>query len=113
MQTISMLKVPTNSKSKTYSERPKTPLGEDTGLTSTTVSQQPSRKSTPPGVNPYQYQPAITWTHPGVYPGKTSNYAEAILAQELAGLSSTSELVVNGTTEVRKEDSKEEESREK
>ena len=102
-----MLKVPTDSKSKAYSERPITPLGENTGLTSTAVSQLPSRKSTP-GVNPYHYQPAVTWTHPGAYPGKTSNYAEAKLAQELARLTSVSKLEVNGTTEGKKEeDSKE------
>ena len=76
-----MLK-PSNSKGKTYADRPITPLGEETGLTSTPVSEHPTRGSTPrlnAAPNPYHYQPAITSTHPELTSLRrhSANYAQA------------------------------------
>lgn len=70
-----------------YAARPVTPLGEASGLTSTPVSEYPSRENSPGlektaekrnhGVNLYQYQPAMTWTHPSAFAAAcwTSNYS--------------------------------------
>ena len=67
---------------KTYADRPLTPLGEATGITSTPVSEAPSRRDTPrpdPAPNPYHYQPAITSTRPELTALRrnSSNYAQA------------------------------------
>jgi hypothetical protein len=71
----------------TYTDRPVTPLGEASGLTSTPVSEYPSRQSSPrttrttkPTVNPYQYQPAMAWAHPSVFASlcSSSNYSHTV-----------------------------------
>jgi hypothetical protein len=64
---------------KSYADRPATPLGDATGLTSTPVSEQPSRKNTPPPGNPYHYQPAIASTRPeiAILRRSSSNYIQA------------------------------------
>jgi hypothetical protein len=67
---------------KSYASRPLTPLGDAFGLTSTPVSQVSSRQNSPPPLNPYMYQPAITLTHPNVFPKSSSNYAHAVSAGE-------------------------------
>jgi hypothetical protein len=79
------LKVPQNI--RPYAARPVTPLGEASGLTSTPVSEYPSRENSPGPektaekenheVNLYQYQPAMTWTHPSAFAAArwTSNYS--------------------------------------
>jgi len=68
-------------KGKTYAERPATPLGDETGLTSTPVSEHPTRGNTPrpAAPNPYHYQPAITSTRPELTALRrnSSNYAQA------------------------------------
>jgi hypothetical protein len=67
-------------KGGTYADRPGTPLGESTGITSAPTSEHPSRKSTPPpNPNPYHYQPAIAATRPelSVLRRNSSNYAQA------------------------------------
>ena|SRR5947207_955076 len=72
-----------NNQKKSYANRPLTPLGDAFGLTSTPVSEVPSRTSSPPPpLNPYMYQPARTWTHPTVLPRSSSNYAQAVSAAE-------------------------------
>jgi hypothetical protein len=73
---------PSNLKGKTYADRPATPLGEETGLTSTPVSEHPTRGNTPrpaPAPNPYHYQPAIASTRPEFTSLRrnSSNYAQA------------------------------------
>jgi hypothetical protein len=74
---------------KPYADRPATPLGEATGLTSTPVSEHPSRRSTPPpsaqGTNPYHYQPAIASSRPelAVLRRNSSNYIQASAAEGL------------------------------
>ena len=70
------------NQNKSYADRPLTPLGDASGLTSTPVSEVSSRKNSPPPVDPYMYQPAVTWTHPSVVPNSSSNYAQAISAAE-------------------------------
>jgi len=67
---------------RTYADRPLTPLGEATGITSTPVSEAPSRGDTPrpdPAPNPYHYQPAITSTRPELAALRrhSTNYAQA------------------------------------
>jgi hypothetical protein len=69
-------------KCKTYADRPMTPLGEATGITSTPVSEAPSRGDSPrpdPAPNPYHYQPAITSQRPELAALRcnSSNYANA------------------------------------
>ena len=70
---------PPQTQTKSYADRPLTPLGEATGLTSTPVSENPSRKNTPPPSNPYHYQPAIASTRPEVAKLRrsSSNYIQA------------------------------------
>jgi|SRR5271156_2712658 len=73
---------PSDHKGRTYADRPVTPLGEASGLTSTPVSEQPSRKNTPypPQItNPYQYQPAMAASRPELAAQRrnSSNYAKA------------------------------------
>jgi hypothetical protein len=73
---------PSNPKGKTYADRPVTPLGEETGLTSTPVSEHPTRGNTPrlnAAPNPYHYQPAITSTRPELTSLRrhSTNYAQA------------------------------------
>ena len=74
---------PSNLKGKSYADRPATPLGEETGLTSTPVSEHPTRGNTPrplgPAPNPYHYQPAIASTRPELTSLRrnSSNYAQA------------------------------------
>jgi hypothetical protein len=73
---------PFNPKGKTYADRPVTPLGEETGLTSTPVSEHPTRGNTPglnAAPNPYHYQPAITSTRPELTSLRrnSTNYAQA------------------------------------
>jgi hypothetical protein len=67
------------TQTKSYADRPATPLGEATGLTSTPVSEHPSRKNTPPPGNPYHYQPAITSSRPEIAKLRRSstNYIQA------------------------------------
>jgi hypothetical protein len=79
---------PSDLKGKTYADRPTTPLGETTGLTSTPVSERPSPKSTPHPLqitNPYHYQPAMQASRPELTAQRrnSSNYAKACAA--LAG----------------------------
>lgn len=67
-------------KGGTYADRPPTPLGQTTGITSAPTSEHPSRKNTPPPTsNPYHYQPAIAATRPelSVLRRNSSNYAQA------------------------------------
>jgi hypothetical protein len=82
-----------NLKGKTYADRPATPLGEETGLTSTPVSEHPTRGNTPAPAapNPYHYQPAITSTRPELTALRrnSSNYAQAH-AESLAKLTTAS-----------------------
>jgi hypothetical protein len=80
-----------NLKGKTYADRPATPLGEETGITSTPVSEHPSRGNTPRPVNPYHYQPAISSSRPELTALRrnSSNYAQAH-AESLAKLASVS-----------------------
>lgn len=70
-----------NLKGKTYADRPATPLGDETGITSTPVSEHPSGKSTPRSTAPnaYHYQPAIASTRPELTALRrnSSNYAQA------------------------------------
>lgn len=85
---------PSNPKGKTYADRPATPLGEETGITSTPVSEQPTRGNTPrpnAAPNPYHYQPAITSTRPELTSLRrhSSNYAQA-QAESLAKLTTPS-----------------------
>ena len=61
-----------------YTDRAITPLGKETGLTSTPVSLRPSRANSPKFVDPYVYQPAAMWTHPEAVPGPTTNYLQAV-----------------------------------
>src|SRR2546423_15021025 len=61
-----------------YTDRAMTPLGNETGLTSTPVSLRPSRSNSPKSTDPYVYQPAAMWTHPNAVPGPTANYLEAV-----------------------------------
>ena len=73
---------PSNLKGKTYADRPVTPLGEETGLTSTPVSEHPTRGNTPrpnPAPNPYHYQPAIASARPELTSLRrnSTNYAQA------------------------------------
>jgi hypothetical protein len=71
---------PSNPKGKSYADRPATPLGDNTGITSTPVSQHGTPGSnTPPQPNPYHYQPAQTYTRPdlSVLRRNSSNYAQA------------------------------------
>jgi hypothetical protein len=74
---------PSTIKARGYTERPLTPLGEETGITSAPVSRHPSRASSPlPPVdvpNPYHYQPAVNSSRPEftVLRRKSSNYAQA------------------------------------
>lgn len=71
---------PSNAKGKSYADRPATPLGNSTGLTSTPVSGHGTPSSTtPPEPNPYHYQPAQTLTRPdlSVLRRNSSNYAQA------------------------------------
>jgi hypothetical protein len=76
---------------KSYGERPDTPLGPSTGLTSTPVSRHPSRSGTPNQilknamVDPYRYQPAAIWSHPNCYPCSSSNYREALRSRAPLG----------------------------
>lgn len=70
------------NQNKSYENRPLTPLGDAFGLTSTPVSEVSSRQNSPPPLDPYMYQPAITLTHPSVFPNSSSNYAQAALASE-------------------------------
>src|SRR5271170_6148210 len=70
------------SKVKSYADRPLTPLGEASGLTSTPVSEVPTRTNSPPPMeapNPYHYQPAIASSRPefSVFRRNSSNYAQA------------------------------------
>src|SRR2546423_15021027 len=64
-----------------YTDRAMTPLGNETGLTSTPVSLRPSRSNSPKSTDPYVYQPAAMWTHPNAVPGPTANYLEAVERQ--------------------------------
>src|SRR5204863_5500669 len=73
---------PSNPKRKTYADRPATPLGEETGLTSTPVSEHPTRGNSPrpnAAPNPYHYQPAITSARPELTSLRrnSTNYAQA------------------------------------
>lgn len=73
---------PSALKGRTYADRPLTPLGVETGLTSTPVSERPSRGATPrpnAAPNPYHYQPAITSSRPELTARRRSsaNYAKA------------------------------------
>ena len=73
---------PTPLKGRPYADRPMTPLGQATGITSTPVSEAPSRgDSSPsdPAPNPYHYQPAITSQRPELTALRrnSSNYAQA------------------------------------
>ena len=70
------------NQNKSYANRPLTPLGDAFGLTSTPVSQVPSRQNSPPPLNPYMYQPAIALTHPTVFSKSSSNYTQAVSAGE-------------------------------
>src|SRR5271170_6742508 len=69
--------------SPTYSDAPITPLGHETGITSTPVSELPSRGSTPrPNPHhpsPYHYQPAIHASRPELVSlhRNSTNYAQA------------------------------------
>jgi hypothetical protein len=65
------------NKKNSYANRPLTPLGQASGLTSTPVSTAPTRQNSPPPVDPYKYQPAMTWTHPSAFPCPSSNYIQA------------------------------------
>jgi hypothetical protein len=85
---------PSSLKGKTYADRPATPLGEETGFTSTPVSERPSRGNTPrpnAAPNPYHYQPAIASARPQLTALRrnSSNYAQAH-AESLTRLSPTS-----------------------
>jgi hypothetical protein len=73
---------PTALKGRTYADRPTTPLGQATGITSTPVSEDPSRGDSSPAdlaPNPYHYQPAITSQRPELTALRrnSSNYAQA------------------------------------
>jgi hypothetical protein len=71
---------PSALKGSTYASCPMTPLGEATGITSTPVSEAPSRGDTlDPAPNPYHYQPAITSSRPELTALRcnSSNYAQA------------------------------------
>lgn len=85
---------------KLYSKRPETPLGEAYGLTSAPVSQSQSRHGSPP-INYYQYQPAMTWTHPHVFEHKTHNYNDACASEQVltAKLAPQCNGAKNGTAE--------------
>ena len=75
------------SNAKVYPTRTETPLGEAFGLTSTPVSEFPSRRSSPP-IDYYRYQPAVLFTHPHTYPQCSSNYTEACAATQSAAAES-------------------------
>ena len=75
---------------KSYADRPVTPLGTATGLTSTPVSQHPSRCGTPRPMNPYHYQPAVIWNHPNVFPCSSSNYLNALRGSSATRIASDS-----------------------
>jgi hypothetical protein len=71
-------------KPRPYAERPTTPLGEETGITSAHVSEYPSASSTPrppPAAmpDPYHFQPAIASSRPelSALRRNSSNYAQA------------------------------------
>lgn len=71
---------PCNPKGKSYADRPATPLGDTTGITSTPVSEHGApADNTPPQSNPYHYQPAQTFTRPDLSTLRrnSSNYAQA------------------------------------
>ena len=61
-----------------YTDRPITPLGLETGLTSAPVSEGPTRSNSPKPINPYLYQPALRLTHPDAVSGPTSHYLDAV-----------------------------------
>jgi hypothetical protein len=62
-----------------YTDRTITPLGTETGFTSTPVSLPPSRSRSPKHpINSYVYQPAALWTHPDAVPGPTRNYLDTV-----------------------------------
>ena len=76
---------PSNVNRKGYADRPLTPLGEETGITSTPVSRQ---ASPPPAqaLNPYHYQPAIYSSLPelGAQRRESSNYARALKVAQMS-----------------------------
>ena len=84
---------PANVKRTAYADRPVTPLGEATGLTSTPVSEHPTRGNTPrpsQPPNPYHYQPAIVSARPELTAVHltSSNYAKA-QAESLSEITSS------------------------
>jgi hypothetical protein len=82
------------NQNKSYANRPLTPLGDAFGLTSTPVSEVSSRQNSPPPLDPYKYQPAITLTHPSVFPNSSSNYTQTLLASDTTiAITQTSSLV--------------------
>jgi hypothetical protein len=71
---------PSNPKGKSYADRPDTPLGPNTGITSTPASETGTPGSnTPADTNPYHYQPAQTLTRPDLSAlrSNSSNYKQA------------------------------------
>lgn len=70
------------NRENSYANRPLTPLGENSGLTSTPVSEGPTRQNTPPPMDPYKYQPAMAWTHACPFPRSSSNYSHAASTSE-------------------------------
>ena len=86
---------PKSIKPRGYADRPVTPLGEGSGLTSAPVSQLPSRTSSPktPDVDPYRYQPAINSSRPQFTAPdyQSSNYARACFLKFVAGSATASE----------------------
>ena len=73
---------PSDIKFRSYADRPATPLGEETGLTSTPVSERPSPGATPrpqQTTDPYRYQPAMMYSRPELTALRrhSSNYAQA------------------------------------
>lgn len=72
---------PSNPKGNTYADRPATPFGEQTGLTSTSVPEPTSTGGDASSLapNPYHYQPAIVSTRPELTALRrnSTNYAQA------------------------------------
>ena len=71
-----------NPEGRGYSERPATPLGEETGITSASPSERATPKEVPRTVappGPYHYQPAIASTRPELIALRrnSTNYAQA------------------------------------
>ena len=71
---------PSKPKGNTYADRPATPFGEQTGLTSTSVPDPtPTGDASSLAPNPYHYQPAIVSTRPelSALRRNSTNYAQA------------------------------------